>query len=405
MAHLSVVLSHYHQRLDPNTLDRRAHQVRSKGAAARGDAFTGASYAVRLAAPALWLFGRGPDDYQRARAAQLEVFDLNVGVLNHLIGKRERASKVAGQKAGRARGLAFDGPAAGALRVALVTGPQGSRGVPKRVPTPYCDLFERRLGLEAAHPWHMAGSALSAMTGTLSLIFIGSAAVVGAVFGVVLGKWIHALRPMTSYLAEIKTKLEHRLVKKWVKEYHDIHRALPHGEAQKRLDNLIGLQTTKSSIADLIGDPDMHPDHRKIGQRPSRHLNALFCGRTGTGKQTVAKLYGSLLRDAGILEKGHTVTVTHGTFFDRTLAGTRDKTQQLIELAMGGVLFVPWAHYLGADPEDETVRVVLAELTKAMKQYRGRIAIVFSTYPDQLNKFSNLNPEFMKELSNTTRFF
>jgi len=66
-------------------------------------------------------------------------------------------------------------------------------------------------------------------------------------------------------------------------------------------------------------------------------LHSVFYGNPGTGKSTVCRLYGSLLKDAGMLSKGHVVVVDRTTFTGDRFGDTEDILRELIRYSEGGV--------------------------------------------------------------------
>ena len=82
-------------------------------------------------------------------------------------------------------------------------------------------------------------------------------------------------------------------------------------------------------------------------------LHAIFFGRPGTGKTTVCKIYGGLLKEAGVLSKGHVVVCNRATFVGPSWGDEENAIRQAMEAAKGGVLMIDEAYLLNsAHPND-----------------------------------------------------
>lgn len=120
-------------------------------------------------------------------------------------------------------------------------------------------------------------------------------------------------------------------------------------------------------------------------------LHALFSGNPGTGKTTVARLYGELLTEAGLLRSGHLLEVSREKLVGQHIGETARKTQTLIDEAQGGVLFIDEAYALARGGENDFGREALDTLIQALENQRSQFCVIMAGYPEALDKMLELN--------------
>jgi ATPase family associated with various cellular activities (AAA). len=131
----------------------------------------------------------------------------------------------------------------------------------------------------------------------------------------------------------------------------------------------------------------------------------VFLGRPGTGKTTVCKIFGSLLRQAGALSKGHVVVCDRGTFIG-TLWGDEERSvRQVLEMAQGGVLMVDEAYLLNGKHENDPGKLVVQLMMNILADETQRdIAIVLCGYKEPMEKLLESNPGLQSRFPNKFEF-
>ena len=186
----------------------------------------------------------------------------------------------------------------------------------------------------------------------------------------------------------------------------EILRPIPN--PREELDKLVGCADIKRRMDELVALTRYNKMMRELFPNGKQHevsLHSVFLGRPGTGKTTVCKIFGSLLRQAGALSKGHVVVCDRGTFIG-TLWGDEERSmRQVLEMAKGGVLMVDEAYLLNGKHENDPGKLVIQLLMNVLADETQRdIAVVLCGYKEPMMKLLDTNPGLLSRIPNKFEF-
>ena len=159
-----------------------------------------------------------------------------------------------------------------------------------------------------------------------------------------------------------------------------------------KLESLIGLTEVKMRVNELISFAKVQKMRKSMGLAiPPLSMHLVFTGNPGTGKTTVARIIGEIYYALGLLSSSKVVEVDRSGLVAGYIGQTALKTQEKIQEAIGGVLFIDEAYALAGEGQDFG-KEAIDTLLKAMEDHRDELMVIVAGYGTEMEPFLNSNP-------------
>ena len=176
-------------------------------------------------------------------------------------------------------------------------------------------------------------------------------------------------------------------------------------EIKTELAEIIGLQKVKDFCYDLEKTLEVQKLREEQGEKVaniSRHM--IFIGNPGTGKTTIARIIAKFFKAVGLLSSGHLCEVSRVDLVAQYVGQTAIKTTEVIDKAMGGVLFIDEAYSLCRGSNDNYGIEAVDTLVKAVEDYRDDLVVILAGYKDEMSEFLKNNPGLKSRFPNIVNF-
>ena len=178
-------------------------------------------------------------------------------------------------------------------------------------------------------------------------------------------------------------------------------------EIFEELNSLVGLDNVKDMLKDLVSLMKFKNKTGNSLKISDTNLHMVFLGNPGTGKTTVARMVAGILYNLKYIDQNKLIEVSAKDLIGQYVGQTAPKTIEVIEKALGGVLFIDEAYSLASKPGssgNSFNEECIATLIQAMENYRDNLVVIFAGYSKEMDAFLKSNSGIVSRIGYTLEF-
>nr|WP_255639619.1 stage V sporulation protein K [Aquibacillus saliphilus] len=167
----------------------------------------------------------------------------------------------------------------------------------------------------------------------------------------------------------------------------------PFYRIDQEFSSFIGMNRLKETIKEIYANIEINQKREQVGLKTQNQvLHMLFKGNPGTGKTTIARKLAKAFYEMNVISKGHFIEAERADLVGEYIGHTAQKTRELVEKAMGGVLFIDEAYSLARGGEKDFGKEAIDTLVKHMEDHHSEFILILAGYPAEMDHFLSLNP-------------
>lgn len=174
---------------------------------------------------------------------------------------------------------------------------------------------------------------------------------------------------------------------------------------KEELDAIVGLQKVKEYVLSLENNVKIQRLRQAQGLKSADvTMHMIFMGNPGTGKTTIARIVAKYLKAMQVINGGQLVEVTRADLVGKYVGHTAPLTNQVIESALGGVLFIDEAYSLYRGKDDSFGLEAIDTIVKGMEDHRDDLIVILAGYTREMTEFLEANSGLKSRFPNKIEF-
>lgn len=173
-----------------------------------------------------------------------------------------------------------------------------------------------------------------------------------------------------------------------------------------KLNGFVGLHGVKTELRNMVNTINVNKKLAELQGRPADKIldHYVFMGNPGTGKTTIAQMMADILYSMGLLSTNNIVTAAREDLVAGYVGQTAPKVKQVVQSALGGVLFIDEAYALVQGPNDSFGMEALNTLLPLLLTYKNKFVCVVAGYTSNMTDFLHNNPGLSSRFTKTIMF-
>lgn len=179
-----------------------------------------------------------------------------------------------------------------------------------------------------------------------------------------------------------------------------------HYNLEQELSAVIGLKTVKDYIRGLSAYLKVQAEKEAKGLKTggNQTMHMIFTGNPGTGKTTMARIVANVLHECGAISTNKLVETDRSGLVGQYIGETAQKTKEVINSALGGVLFIDEAYSLSQGGDKDFGKEAIDTLVKMMEDNRDNLVVILAGYTEDMNRFIDTNAGLKSRFANIIEF-
>ncbi len=172
-------------------------------------------------------------------------------------------------------------------------------------------------------------------------------------------------------------------------------------EIWEDLSNFIGLENVKNEIRTIINDIHIVQEEQGPDARVTVNDHYVFTGNPGTGKTTISRKFAEILAAIGALPKGQLIETNPSELIGQYIGDTEKNVRDVVDKAMGGVLFIDEAYGLA---NGQYGQAGINTLLPLLETYKGQFVCIIAGYKREMGDFMKANSGLKSRFNKTIEF-